>query len=105
MSKGSKRRPTNTKVFSDNFDKIQWNGEFKYVNKKRYVPRKSVHHIMPDIDPYLPAGGDGAWKEPITSRSKEREYLKRNNCVQVGNERDYFFKHNGKTEYNPTKDW
>jgi hypothetical protein len=59
---------------------------------------------MPDIEPYKAMGGDMAGKY-IGSRSTHREYLKRNNFIEVGNEKDYFFKHNGKTHDNPTKDW
>lgn len=100
MSKGSKRRPG--QQFSENYDKIKWSGESKYANKKRQ-DRSKVHHIMPDIEPYQTVGPEaGSW---ITSRSREREYLKRHNLQQVGNEKDYFFRHNGKSEDNPTKDW
>ena len=104
MSKGSKRRPTNKEQFEKNFDKIKW-------GKPMWTPRKQEeskrpYHIMPDIEPYPATAGEEAKRgEWITSRSKEREYLKRNNCIQVGNEREYFFKHNGKTPDNPTKDW
>ena len=67
-----------------------------------YQPKKQVHHIMPDIEPYHGIAGDC---EYITSRSKEREYLKRNNCTQVGNEWNYFSKFNGKSHDNPTREW
>lgn len=61
-------------------------------------------HIMPDIEPYQAVAGKDAGRY-ITSRSHERTYLRDNNCIQVGNERETFFKYNGKTEDNPTKDW
>lgn len=104
MSKGSKRRPTDSNKFKENFDKIKWNG-------KRWTPRKQdayhpPYHILPDIEPYRATVGEEAKRgEWITSRSKEREYLKRNDCVQVGNEKEYFFKHDGKTPDNPTREW
>ena len=103
MSKGSKQRPTSSK-FKDNYDKIKW-GESKWTPPVKEV-RKKVHHIMPDIEPYRAVAGEDAKKGVyITSRSSEREYLKRNNCVQVGNEKDYFFKYDGKSHDNPTKNW
>ena len=104
MSKGSKRRPDLSNQFKTNYDKIKW-GSVKWKPPEKPVPKK-VHHIMPDIEPYKPVGGEEAKRgEYITSRSKEREYLKRNNCVQVGTEKDYFFKYNGKSHDNPTREW
>lgn len=115
MSKGSKRRPG--KGFKSNYDKIDWSNkpEPKLVKIKtdtgtRYVSPESLkrkpktHHIMPDIEPYKVIAGDRAG-EYITSRSEHRDYLKSRGFEEVGNEKDYFFKHHGKTEYNPTKDW
>ena len=101
MSKGSRPRPVNQAKYKANFDRIKWTNTPKYVNRKP-EPRKEVHHIMPDIEPYRAVAGD---QRVITSRSKEREFLKQHNCIQVGNEKEHFFKHNGKTEDNPTKDW
>jgi hypothetical protein len=102
MSKGS--RPRVTHKFKENFDRIKWSGKPWTPPKK--AARKKVHHIMPDIEPYRAVAGEDAKKGVyITSRSKEREYLKRNDCIQVGNEKDHFFKYNGKTHDNPTKDW
>ena len=104
MSKGSRSRSISQK-FKDNFDKIKWPDEPIFENKPRKA-RRRVHHIMPDIQPYKAVAGDEAKRgEYITSRAKEREYLRRNNCVQVGNEWGTFEKHGGKTEDNPTKDW
>ena len=115
MSKGSKRRPG--QGFKSNFDKIDWSkkGESKLVEIKtatgtKYVHPDSLkkkpktHHIIPDIQPYRVVAGDRAG-EYITSRSEHREYLKRNDFIEVGNEKEYFFKNQGKTDYNPTKDW
>ena len=106
MSKGSRHRSISPK-FKNNFDSIKWpDEEPKWVNKKRNKPEKHAYYIQPDIEPYRAVAGEDAKKGKwITSRSKEREYLKRNNCIQVGNEKDYFFKYNGKTPDNPTKDW
>jgi hypothetical protein len=103
MSKGSKRRPVNRDKFSKNFDNIKWSGETKYANRKRQPPPR-FHHVIPDIQPYKAVAGDMAGKY-ITSRSQHREFLKRNDFTEVGNEKDYFFKNDGKTDYNPTKDW
>lgn len=105
MSKGSRHRSISPK-FKNNFDSIKWSEDpNRFLNKKRQ-PRPKVHHIMRDIEPYRAIAGDDAKKGRwITSRSHEREYLKRNNCIQVGNEKETFFKYNGKTEDNPTKDW
>lgn len=61
-------------------------------------------HIMPDIEPYQTVAGRDPGRY-ITSRSHERVYLRDNECVQVGNEKETFFKYNGKTEDNPTKLW
>lgn len=102
MSKGSKTRPFDRKKFKANYDKIKWNGSYEQKKKKAAKPKS--HHIMPDIEPYQAIAGDMAGKY-ITSRSKEREYLRRNGFAQVGNEKDYFFRHGGKTPDNPTKDW
>ena len=105
MSKGSKQRPTNQAKFKENYGSIKWS------DKPRWTPaptraRRKTHHIMPDIEPYKAAGGEedrrGEW---ITSRSKEREYLHRNGFEQVGSEKDYFFKYDGKTHDNPTRNW
>lgn len=105
MSKGDRHRSI-SKEFKDNFDNVKFDADYsdRPWNQKRTINRTS-HHIMPDIEPYVPVGGDGGNKDVITSRSKEREYLKRNNCVQVGNEKDYFFKYQGKSHDNPTREW
>ena len=38
--------------------------------------------VMPDIEGHI-SMADGTW---ISSRSKHRENLKRNNCIELGNE-------------------
>jgi hypothetical protein len=103
MSKGDRHRSINPE-FKNNFDNIKWSGKTKYANVKRAGNKRQAHHIMPDIEPYTTVGGVNPG-EVITSRSKHREYLKRSNAIEVGNEKDYFFKYNGKTPNNPTKDW
>ena len=104
MSKGSRQRTLDREAFKKNFDNIKW-GSVKWVPAEKHVPKR-VHHIMPDIQPYKAVAGEEAKKgEVITSRSKEREYLRKNNCIQVGSEKEYFFRYNGKTPCNPTKDW
>ena len=104
MSKGSKQRPTNQAKFQKNYGNIKW-GKSTWVNPQKKA-RKQVHHIMPDIDPYKAVGGEEAKRgEWITSRSKEREYLHRNGFEQVGSEKDYFFKYDGKSHDNPTREW
>jgi hypothetical protein len=104
VSKGSRQRPLNREKFRNNFDKIKW-GKPKWKPAKKQL-RKRVHYIMPDIEPYKAVGGEEAKRgEWITSRSREREYLHKNGFEQVGNEKEYFFKYNGKSHDNPTKDW
>ena len=44
--------------------------------------------IMPDIKPYLAVGPE--YGKEITSRSRHREYLRKHNLTEVGNERSYF---------------
>lgn len=83
------------------------NGKHRLVRKEEYQrPKRKVHHIMPDIEPYKAiAGEDAKQGKYITSRSHEREYLKRNNCIQVGNEWNHFSKYGGKDHNNPTRNW
>jgi hypothetical protein len=52
------------------------------------VAQRKGPHIWPDIKPYQAVGPEaGTW---ITSRSQHRNYLKRHNLIEVGNERKYF---------------
>jgi hypothetical protein len=50
-------------------------------------PRTSPH-IIDDIEPYRVVGPEQG--KLITSRSKHREYLRKHNLIEVGNERKYF---------------
>tara|TARA_Y100000114_G_C11693472_1_gene294776 strand:+ start:177 stop:389 length:213 start_codon:yes stop_codon:yes gene_type:complete len=57
------------------------------VVPKSEVIEKRSHNIMRDIEPYQNMK-DRGW---ITSRSQHREFLRRNNFVEVGNEQDKLF--------------
>ena len=51
------------------------------------VEQRKGPHIMGDIQPYQAVGPEyGKW---ITSRSQHREYLRRHNLTEVGNEKAY----------------
>ena len=67
----------------------------KYAEKSA-----TAHHVIGDIEPYQAVTGDmaGRW---ITSRSQHREFLKRNNLIEVGNEKSYFTRYGGMTSDNP----
>jgi len=56
--------------------------------------------VFGDIQPYQAITGDmqGKW---ITSRSQHKAFLRRNNLVEVGNEKAYFTKYGGKSPDNP----
>jgi hypothetical protein len=43
---------------------------------------KEAPMVMPDIDGHI-SMADGSW---VSSRSKHRENLKRNNCIELGND-------------------
>lgn len=45
-------------------------------------------YILPDIKPYQVVGPE--YGKEITSRSKHREYLRKHNLTEVGNEKSYF---------------
>ena len=49
----------------------------KVAMKSREAPM-----VMPDIEGHI-SMADGTW---VSSRSKHRENLKRNNCVEIGND-------------------
>lgn len=63
-------------------------------------PSNKAHHVIPDIEPYKAVTGDmcGQW---VTSRKEHREFLRRNNLVEVGNEKPYMTKHGGMSSDNP----
>lgn len=79
---------------------IQVDGELVPAEHFQRPPRKGPF-ILGDIKPYRAVTGDRAGKW-ITSRSEHREFLRRNNLEEVGNEKAYFTRHGGKTPDNPT---
>lgn len=85
--------------------------------RKRWIQHPETHKLIPadeytfqsesnaprvigDIEPYQAITGDMAGKW-ITSRSQHREFLRRNNLVEVGNEKEYMTRHGGMTPDNP----
>ena len=57
----------------------------KIVPKENAAPTKGGVSIMRDIEPYQNMK-DRGW---VTSRSQHREFLRRNNFVEVGNEQNH----------------
>ena len=55
--------------------------EQAWAEKEAMTPRKAPD-VIPDISGHI-SMADGTW---ISSRSKHRENLKRNNCVEIGND-------------------
>tara|TARA_R100000654_G_scaffold57163_1_gene83606 strand:- start:109 stop:321 length:213 start_codon:yes stop_codon:yes gene_type:complete len=55
--------------------------------EKTQANRNAGHNIMRDIEPYQNMK-DRGW---ITSRSQHREFLKKHNFVEVGNEQNKLF--------------
>jgi hypothetical protein len=51
-------------------------------NQKVNMTRKEAPMVVPDIQGHI-SMADGTW---VSSRSKHRENLKRNNCVEIGND-------------------
>jgi hypothetical protein len=51
-------------------------------NQKVNMTRREAPMVVPDIAGHI-SMADGTW---VSSRSKHRENLKRNNCVEVGND-------------------
>ena len=52
------------------------------------TPRRSGPYIIGDIKPYQAVGPE--YGKVISSRSQHKEYLRRHNLIEVGNERKYF---------------
>ena len=50
--------------------------------EKQEMTRREAPMVMPDIEGHI-SMADGTW---VSSRSKHRENLKRNNCVEIGND-------------------
>jgi hypothetical protein len=67
---------------------IYWNyklgtpeAEKAWKEKEAMIPRKAPD-VIPDIPGHI-SMADGTW---VSSRSKHRENLKRNNCIELGND-------------------
>ena len=62
-------------------------GKMVEVTPDAPTQNKSAY-VMEDLKPYQVVGPEqGKW---ITSRSQHRDYLKRHNLIEVGNEKKYF---------------
>ena len=86
------------KVARDEFDESQMSDKEKYLTywnipydtpeaeeawkAKESMTKRQAPMVVPDIEGHI-SMADGTW---ISSRSKHRENLKRNNCVEIGND-------------------
>jgi hypothetical protein len=86
------------KVAHEEYDEKQFDDREKYLaywnlpfegeeadkawRQKLEMTPKEAPMVMPDIEGHI-SMADGTW---VSSRSKHRENLKRNNCVEVGND-------------------
>ena len=86
------------KVEHEEYDESQFDDREKYLNywnlpfegeeadaawqQKQEMQPKEAPMVIPDIEGHI-SMADGQW---ISSRSKHRENLKRNNCVELGND-------------------
>jgi hypothetical protein len=86
------------KVAHEEYDEKQFNDREKYLSywnlpfegeeadkawrQKLEMTPKEAPMVVPDIEGHI-SMADGTW---ISSRSKHRENLKRNNCVEIGND-------------------
>ena len=63
-------------------------------------PVEKAHHVIGAFEPYKPVTGDmqGKW---IHSRRQHREFLRRNNLIEVGNEKAYMTRYGGMSPDNP----
>lgn len=68
--------------------------------QKYSEPESGPDHIIGEFTPYKPVTGDmeGQW---ITSRRQHREFLKRNNLIEVGSEKAYMTRYGGMSPDNP----
>ena len=64
-----------TPTIGEEAAKASW--QDKLAMKTREAPM-----VMPDIEGHI-SMADGSW---VSSRSKHRENLKRNNCIEIGND-------------------
>jgi hypothetical protein len=86
------------KVAHEEYDEKQFDDREKYLaywnlpfegeeadkawRQKLEMTPKEAPMVMPDIEGHI-SMADGTW---VSSRSKHRENLKRNNCVEIGND-------------------
>jgi hypothetical protein len=86
------------KVQHDEYDEKQLSDKEKYLiywnipfdtpeaeqawQDKLNMTRREAPMVVPDIEGHI-SMADGSW---ISSRSKHRENLKRNNCIEIGND-------------------
>jgi hypothetical protein len=86
------------KVQHEEYDETQLSDKEKYLiywnipfdtpeaeqawKDKLSMTRREAPMVVPDIEGHI-SMADGTW---VSSRSKHRENLKRNNCVEVGND-------------------
>lgn len=62
----------------------------KMVEKQEATPESRAFNVIPDIKDYRVVGPE--YGKVITSRSKHREYLKRHNLVEVGDQKPKWMK-------------
>lgn len=72
----------------------------EWLAKNAESVNPASYYVLPDIEPYQAVTGDMAGKW-ITSRSEHREFLRRNNLIEVGNEKDYIVRNRGMSPDNP----
>lgn len=86
------------KVDHEEYDATQYDDREKYLaywnlpfegpeadeawRQKLEMTPKEAPMVMPDIEGHI-SMADGTW---VSSRSKHRENLKRNNCIEIGND-------------------
>jgi hypothetical protein len=86
------------KVAHEEYDEKQFDDREKYLSywnlpfegeeadkawrQKLEMAPKEAPMVVPDIEGHI-SMADGTW---ISSRSKHRENLKRNNCIEIGND-------------------
>lgn len=86
------------KVEHEEYDATQYNDREKYLaywnlpfegaeadaawEEKKNMTVREAPMVMPDIEGHI-SMADGTW---VSSRSKHRENLKRNNCIELGND-------------------
>ena len=76
---------------------VQCPKTLKLIPKDKYFAKPpQTHMVMPDIAEYRNII-DG---EVISSRSQHREFLRKHDLVEVGNEKESFSKYQGKTREN-----